>query len=45
MPKHPQKTIIEKLLKHYNKFRSVTTEALRWLKITTDTEKKINVET
>ena len=42
---NPQNTIIKNALKHYNKFRSVRNEDLRWLKITTDTGTKLKVET
>ena len=45
MLKTPQKTINKTALKHYNQSRSVITEALRWLQITTDIGKKIKVET
>ena len=44
MPQNPQNTISQTKLKHYNKFRSVITEALIWVKITTDTGMKIKVE-
>ena len=45
MPKKPQNTISQIELKNYNKFISVKTEALRWLKIATDTGMKLKVET
>ena len=41
----PQNTIIQSALKHYNKSRSVITEALRWLQIATDIVMKLKVET
>ena len=44
IPKNPQNTIIQTPLNHWNQFRSVRSEALRWLKITTDTVKKLKVE-
>ena len=40
----PQNIIIKTALKNYNQFRSIITEALVWLKITTDTGNKIKVE-
>ena len=45
MPQNPQNTIIQTALKHYNQFRSVRTESLIWLQITTYTGKKLKVET
>ena len=45
MSQIPQNTISQTSLKHYNQFRSVITEALRWLQITTDTGMKIKVGT
>ena len=45
MPQIPQKTISQTELKHYNQSRSLITEALRWLQITTDTGIKLKVET
>ena len=45
MPLNTQNEIIQTALKHNNQFRSVRTEALRWLKIITDTVKKLKVET
>ena len=41
----PQKTISKTELKHYNEFRNVITEALRWVQMTTDTGIKLKVET
>ena len=43
MPQNQQNIISKTKLKHYNQFRSVITEALRWLQITTYTGKKIKV--
>ena len=45
MPQNPQDTRSQTTIKHYNQFRSVRTEALRWLEITTDTGNKLKVET
>ena len=45
MKKKPQNTISQTALKHYNQFRNVRTEDLRWLQITTDTGMKLKVET
>ena len=45
MTQNPQNTISQNALKHYNQFRSVITEALGWLKITTDKGMKLKVET
>ena len=45
MPQNKQNHIIQTNLKHYNQFRSVITEALRWLQIATDTGNKLKVET
>ena len=45
MPKKPQNKIRKTALKHYNQFRSVRTEALRWLQIARDTGLKFKVET
>ena len=45
MPQTPHNTISQTELKHYNQLISITTEAIRCLKIKTDTEKKINIET
>ena len=45
MPQNTQNTINQTALKNYNEFRNVITEALRWVKMTTDTEIKFKVET
>ena len=45
MPLNTQNTISQTALKKYNNFRSVRTEALRWLQITTDTGMRLKVET
>ena len=45
MPQNQQNTISKTALKHYNGFRNVITEALRWVQITTDTRIKFKVET
>ena len=45
MPKKPQDTISQTYLKHYNQFRSVRTEALRWLQTSTNTGKNLKTET
>ena len=45
MPQKPQNTISQTALKYYNQFRSVRTEALRWVNITTYTGIKLKVET
>ena len=42
---NPQNTISQTALKNYNKFKSVRTEALRWLQTTTDTGIELKVET
>ena len=34
MPENPQNTLSQNALKDYNKFRSVRTEALQWIKFT-----------
>ena len=44
MPQNPQNTIIQTALKHYNQFRSFRTEAIIWLQMTIDKEKKSKVE-
>ena len=44
IPQNPQKSI-QTALKHYNEFRSVRTDALRWVKMTIDTGMKIKFET
>ena len=45
MPQNLQNIISKNALKHYNQFKIVRTEALRWLQITTDMGTKIKVET
>ena len=45
MPQNPQNTMSQTALKSYNQFISASNEALRWLKITTDTKMKLKVET
>ena len=45
MPQNPQKKIIQTALKQYNQFRSVITEALRWVQIITDIGMKVKVGT
>ena len=45
MPKKSQNKISQTAIKHYNKFKSVRTEALRWLQITIDVGNKLKVET
>ena len=45
MPQNPQNTISQTLLKNYDQFRIVITEALIWVKMTTDTGMKLKVET
>ena len=45
MTQNPQNTISSSALKNYNQFRSVRTEDLIWLQITTDTGMKLKVET
>ena len=45
IPQNPQYKISQIVLKNYNQFRSVITEALRWLKITTYTGMKPKFET
>ena len=45
MSQNPQKTISKAEIKNYNQFKSVRTEALIWLQITTNTGKKLKVET
>ena len=42
---NPQNITSQTALKHYNQFRSVRTESLRWLQIITDTVMKLKVET
>ena len=43
MPQNPQSIISQTTLKHCNQVRSVRTETLRWVKITTDTVMKLKV--
>ena len=45
MPQNPQNTTIQTALNHYDKYRSLRTEALKWLKITKDTGIKLKFET
>ena len=45
MPQNAQNKISQNALKYYNQFRSVRTEALKWLQITTDTGMKLKFET
>ena len=45
MPQNPQNTISQTTLKHYNEFRYVRSEALRWVQMTIDTGIKFKVET
>ena len=45
MPQNPQNTISQTALKNYNQFRTVRTEALRWVQIATDTGMKLKIET
>ena len=45
MPQNPQNTISQTTIKYYNQFRSVRTETLIWLKISTDTGMKSKVAT
>ena len=45
MPEIPKTTISKTSFKHYNEFRNVRTEALRWVKIITDTVIKFKFET
>ena len=45
MPQNPQNTINQNALKYYNQFRSVITEYLRWVQITTDIGMKVKVGT
>ena len=45
MSKIPQNTMSQTALKHYNQFRSVKTEALVWVQITTNTGNKLKIET
>ena len=43
MPQNPQNKMSQTELKHYNKFRSIRNEAVRWLQITKHTQKKLKV--
>ena len=45
MPQNPQNITSQTTLNNYNKFRSVRTEALIWLKIATDKGKKLKSKT
>ena len=45
MPKNPQNTRSQTVLKDYTRFISIRTDELRWLQITTYTGKKVKVET
>ena len=45
MPHNTQNTMIKTDLKYYNEFKSVRTEALRWLNISKEKVKKLKVET
>ena len=45
MPQDPNNKISQTTLKYQNEFRNIRTEALRWVKMTTDTGIKIKVET
>ena len=45
MPQNPFKKTSQTALKHYNEFRNVITEALRWVQMTTYTGIKFKVET
>ena len=45
MPQNSQNTIIQTALKYYNQFRSVITEAHRWIQITVDAGIEFKVET
>ena len=45
MPQKPQNKTNQTALKHYNEFKNVRTEALRWVQITIDTGIKSKVET
>ena len=41
IPQNPKNTVSQTELKHYNEFRNVKTEALRWVKMTTCTGIKL----
>ena len=43
MPQKPQNKMIQTLLKYYNQFIIIRTEALIWIKIATDIGNKLNV--
>ena len=45
MPQTPQHIIGQTELKHYNQFRSIRTESLRWLKFTAGLGGNFKVET
>ena len=45
MPQNPQHKISQTTIKNYKNFRSVRTEAIRWMKLTTDLVKRLKVET
>ena len=45
MPKKTQNKISKTALNHYNKLKSVRTEALGWVQIATDTVMKLKFET
>ena len=45
MTQNPKNAIVQTVFKHYNSFRNVRTEALIWVKMTTDTGIKFKVET
>ena len=45
MPQNPQNRIIQTELKHYDQFRSVSADTIRWLQINTDTGKKPKLKT
>ena len=45
MPQNSHNKISQDSLKHYNEFRNIRTEALRWVQMTTDVGIKFKVET
>ena len=45
MPQDPNNKISQTTLKYQNEFRNIINEALRWVKMTTDTGIKFKVET
>ena len=45
MPQNPHNKISQDSLKHYNEFRNIRTEALRWVEMTIDTGIKFKIET